>query len=347
MFTKIKYSFLKNHLKKPIYLILFVTSKCNLKCKHCFYSKKLNSSIPDLSLKEIGKFSQELGKLMVLNLTGGEPFAREDLFEIYKIFVKNNTPVDIAISTNGILTKKIYSDVSEMLKYGNMQNLAINLSLDGTEEIHNEIRGMDCYTHVIETYRKLVHQKEKYPQLSIVVSTVITNRNYKILDEFHKELKKVMPKLDFHNLEIMRGDPMDKHYNAPSIQQLEELKPVIFGIWGSYDYYKSRIKSRIAHKQKRILFNNYLKILKTKKQPWFCLAGKVHGVIDCNGDVSFCELLPKIGNLRRDSFAEIWNSEKADRMREFIKKRSCTCTHSCFQITNLVFNQFYWPRFII
>ena len=347
MINKIKYSFLKNRLEKPIYLIFFVTSKCNSKCEHCFFSKELNNPIKDLTLQEIDKFSKELGKLVWLSFSGGEPFMRKDFFEIYKIFVDNNKAENISIPTNGILIEKIFSDVSKMLEYGKVKNLTVNLSIEGPEKIHDKIRGVKCYGKIMETYKKLEPLKDKYKNFSIMVSTVITNKNYKILKEFHKELKKKMPKLDFHNLEIMRGDPKDKNYKAPGTEELRKLRPVIFKIWNSYDYYSSRLESRIADRTKKILYNKYIKILETGRQPWPCLAGKVHCVIDYKGDVFFCEILSKIGNLREKSFSEIWNSKEAGKMREFIKKRGCTCTHSCFQITNLLFNHLYWPRLLI
>ena len=347
MLNKIKYSFLKNRLKKPIYLIFFVTSRCNSRCKHCFFSKELNNKVKDLSLEEIDRFSKEIGKLLWLDFSGGEPFIRDDLFEVYKIFVKNTKAESISIPTNGILTENIYSTVKKMLEYGKVKNLNINLSIEGTKEIHNKIRGVDCYDKVIETYRKLAPLKKKYPQLSIMVSTVITNHNYNQLYELHKEIKRLMPNLDFHNLEIMRGNPKDKNFKAPSADALEKIKPLVFKIWASYDYYPSRIQARIADRAKKILFNSYLKIMRTNRQPWPCLAGKVHCVVDYKGDVSFCELLPSIGNLRKNSFTEIWNSKKAKEMRKFIEKRNCACTHSCFQITNLIFNHAYWPRLLI
>lgn len=346
MINKIKYSFLKNKLKNPIYLIFFATSKCNSRCRHCFFSKELNNPIKDLTLEEIDKFSKELGKLVWLSFSGGEPFMRKDFFEVYKIFIKNNKAENIAIPTNGILTQKIVSDVSKMLEYNKIKSLTVNLSLEGPKKIHDEMRGLKCYERVIETYNALEPLKNKYRNFSIMVSTVITNKNFKLLDEFHEELKKKMPKLDFHNLEIMRGDPKDKSYTPPSIEELKKMKTVVFKIWNHYDYYKSRLQSRIADRTKKILYDAYIQILETGKQPWPCLAGKVHCVVDYKGDVFFCEMLQKIGNLRESSFSEIWNSKEANKMREFIKKRSCSCTHSCFQITNLLFNHFYWPKLL-
>ena len=75
-------------LTGPLQLVLFITSKCNCDCTHCFYYKELNK-IEDLSLKELNKVSETVGRLRTLCLTGGEPFLRKDIVEIVKVFFKN------------------------------------------------------------------------------------------------------------------------------------------------------------------------------------------------------------------------------------------------------------------
>jgi hypothetical protein len=63
-----------------------------------------------------------------------------------------------------------------------------------------------------------------------------------------------------------------------------------------------------------------------------------------------CELLDKrIGNLRDHdySFKKVWNSHKANEIRNFIRDRKCFCTHECFYTTNLMFNPSFYPRLII
>lgn len=351
MINKIKYSFLKNGLRKPIYLIFFVTSRCNSKCKHCFFYKELNKPREmDLTLEEIEKVSKELGKLVWVDLSGGEPFMRDDLFEIFKIFVDNNQVESFSIPTNGILTEKIYSDVKKMLEYGKVKNFNLTLSLEGTKDIHNEIRGVKCYDQVFKTYERIKELKKKFSHLSIYVSTTLSNKNIDNLHDLHAELLNRMPELDYHNFEILRGDPKEKEYAPPSLRKLRKIKPFLFKIWKKYDYYNNKIQSKIAMNTKKNLYNIYLDILENNKQPFLCYAGKVHAVLDYQGNVYFCELPGvqggKLGNIRERSFMEIWNSKKAKAVRNFIKERKCTCTHSCFQITNYIFNQKNWFKLL-
>jgi radical SAM protein with 4Fe4S-binding SPASM domain len=130
------------------------------------------------------------------------------------------------------------------------------------------------------------------------------------------------------------------------VEQLEDKKGEIFKIWEKYNFYGKGIKSKIAMNAKKELFNTYINILKTKKQPFKCYAGKVHMALDNNGDVYLCELLPKVGNIREKSFSEIWKAYEAKKQRESINRRECYCTHSCFQNTNLIFNHRNWIKLL-
>ena len=92
--------------KYPVSLIQFVTEKCNAKCPHCFvdFSKMKH----ELTLEAIEKIALTSGNcLRNIALTGGEPFIREDLFEIADIWYKNSKTRTISITTNGSMPDRI------------------------------------------------------------------------------------------------------------------------------------------------------------------------------------------------------------------------------------------------
>jgi len=70
----------------PVSLIFFVTSRCNLLCRHCFYWEELNKKKGELELPEIEKIAKSLPNLLTVSLTGGEPYLRPDLPEIASAF---------------------------------------------------------------------------------------------------------------------------------------------------------------------------------------------------------------------------------------------------------------------
>jgi hypothetical protein len=56
-----------------------------------------------------------------------------------------------------------------------------------------------------------------------------------------------------------------------------------------------------------------------------------------NGDVSVCELHEPLGNLRTNSFWEIWNSANAQKLRQSIAQKECYCTTEVFLWPSIVF----------
>ena len=69
-----------------------------------------------------------------------------------------------------------------------------------------------------------------------------------------------------------------------------------------------------------------------------CEAGRILGVVEDNGDVKPCELLPAVGNLREGTFEEIWSSAEAKEARQRIVNKQCKCTHECNTFPSLMAN---------
>ena len=66
-------------------------------------------------------------------------------------------------------------------------------------------------------------------------------------------------------------------------------------------------------------------------------AGILSGVVYANGDVSVCETHAPLGNLRKKSFFEIWDSPEAQHLRAQIQAKECYCTNEVFLWPSLVF----------
>ena len=82
-----KNAFLTSYKSAPRELILYVTSTCNQKCSHCFYSAELNQP-NDLSFADYELISKNCNDIEAILIGGGEPFIRKDLPEIINIFYK-------------------------------------------------------------------------------------------------------------------------------------------------------------------------------------------------------------------------------------------------------------------
>ena len=95
--------------KSPISLIHFLTNRCNARCSFCFIDfDNPKTFAGELTIEEIEKLTKTMGNtLLNVNFTGGEPFARKDIIDIAKLYVKNTTIQSIYITTNGSLPDRI------------------------------------------------------------------------------------------------------------------------------------------------------------------------------------------------------------------------------------------------
>ena len=316
------------------FLIFFVTSQCNCRCGTCFYWKGLEKKDDDLSLDEIEKISATIGPFQTLLLSGGEPFLRDDLRELCKLFIKKSGLSVLAIPTNCTLTGRIVKFAEEILSEYPHLVLAINPSLDGLRETHDAIRGQSgVFDKVVETVSALSALRKKYPKLEVVINTVITDAN---AGEIEPLMDFVFDELDcdYHEFELLRGEPRERSMKLPPIGEIKRLHRVITK---NQERYLKRNAVRMAEKFAIAGLGLYVqkikeRVLAGRGSPMRCTAGRNIGVIEPNGDVRLCELLPSIGNLRKANydFPSVWNSAPAAELRKTISATKCACTHVCF-----------------
>src|SRR5467141_3677203 len=144
----------------PVLLNILVTSVCDMRCTHCFFTEELDDRPrKKLQMKthEIEKISETLGgNLGVLILAGGEPFTRTDLPEIARAFYANNKLGSLYITSNGQIQKRVIPDVIRILQECPQLNVTMALGIDGPKEQHDKIRQQPgSWDIVIDTARQL------------------------------------------------------------------------------------------------------------------------------------------------------------------------------------------------
>ena len=97
-------------------LIFFVTSRCNSKCRTCFYWEELNQDT-DLSFEEIERLSATMPRFNEIWLSGGEPTLRADLVEILELFYRANGVRSINLPANGMGVDLIFTMVSTTYRH--------------------------------------------------------------------------------------------------------------------------------------------------------------------------------------------------------------------------------------
>lgn len=328
------------HGGTPPFLVLFINSICNLTCDHCFYWRDLNSR-NDLTYDEIKKLSEDLGPIENLNLSGGEPFIRKEFAEIVRTFVRNNGVKQVYVPTNGYFTDKTEKALRSVLEEKDLVLFACEISLDGMPEYHNKFRGNDrSFEKAMETYEMLAALQKEDPRLRIHSISTATNQNMSEIWELTSYLHERCPKMDHHNLAIIRGDRKDPSLLTPPIDQYRALSEHVRSVWRERD--EGRFGSIV---EPMLQWAKTESVLQTR-QVIPCKAGVLTGVVYANGDVSMCEIHKPIGNLRQATFREIWNSPEAQQLRAQISAKSCWCTTEVFLWPSIVFQPLHLVRSI-
>lgn len=148
-----------------IYLLL--TERCNLNCKMCIREEK---TYKELSLKDLheSRIIEEFTKHDIV-ITGGEPTLCNDFIPIVNFL--NNKVNSLSICTNGTTDFYINKDFKE-------SHINIQISIDGTENIHNSIRGKNSYQRILSTISKL-----ETLEIPFTISSVVNRNNFSYMKD--------------------------------------------------------------------------------------------------------------------------------------------------------------------
>jgi radical SAM protein with 4Fe4S-binding SPASM domain len=289
---------------------IITTYRCTNQCHVC--------NIWKYPTKESEEFKpsllEKLPRLSFCNVTGGEPFLREDLDDIISILQKKSGRV--VISTNGFLTDRIVFLARKHKKIG------IRISLEGLPEANDELRGMkDGFDHGLRTLLELKNIGLRDIGFGITVS----DRNAKdMLELFYlaKYLKVEFATAVVHNSYYFHKSDNTISGKEKVIGCFEELIREFLKTWKVKTWY-------------RAYFNQGLiSYIQGNPRAIPCGAGSDLFFLDPWGEVRPCNGMEEeiwygsMGNLHRGAFEEIWNSEKARGIRETAK----ACPKNCWMI---------------
>ena len=341
--------------KEPISLIHFITNRCNARCSFCFIDfDDPNTFKGELSIEEIDKLTKTLGNsLLNVNFTGGEPFARSDLTEIAKLYIKNTTIQSIYITTNASLPDRIENFVKEIVSLEKKIELGIQISIDDFPNEHNKVRKIkNLFDHCIDTYFRL----KKYGEyVNPSVSITVTHENCDNIKNIFEYLF-VKCKVDSIKCAIVRDEGV---YKTPEIKKkkiFEAYSWLTSKISELSDqnllknYNKESLQGRLHNEKDKISWDLVKQMYLEPKYISPCHAGSLFGVISASGLIYPCEILEDkvLGDLRKNemNFMKIWNNNETSNVKKFIKKTNCNCTYECALSYNILGNYRYQHKLI-
>ncbi|KKO19434.1 MAG: radical SAM protein [Candidatus Brocadia sp.] len=289
---------------------IITTYRCPNKCHMCnvwkYPTKREEEFRPSIL--------EKLPQLDFANVTGGEPFVREDIDEIVHTLGKKAKR--IVISTSGFFTEKIL-DIARKNK-----NIGIRISIEGLPAANDELRGVkDGFDHGLRTLLELQRMGIKDIGFGITVS----DRNARDMIELY-QLAKGM------NVEFATAAVHNSFYFHKYDNQITKKDEAIACFEALI---RDLLKGKRIKNWYRAYFNyGLINYIKGNKRLLPCEAGSENFFLDpwgeirpCNGMEETC-WFDSMGNLNKESFEEIWNGERARQVREKVK----TCPKNCWMI---------------
>ncbi|MFL6355527.1 MAG: radical SAM protein [Nitrososphaeraceae archaeon] len=188
------------HSKPAMYGSVDVNNICNLHCSHCYWWLNRKNDAEDLSAEQWRQIIRRTFKkqhVYVVTLVGGEPTMRPDIIQVFC----EEMPRRVCIVTNGTYPLKRF------------ENLYFYwISLDGTEEVHDSIRGKGAYIKTkqnISEYIKGPDRKGKPAWKDIWITMTINSLNYNTIENLVEEWKGKVNKIGFQfHTPFIKNDPL-------------------------------------------------------------------------------------------------------------------------------------------
>jgi len=285
--------------------ILAVTYRCNTKCTMCYTWKYPSDREREIRPEHLASFPE----VVRLNITGGEPFIKEDLSEILDV-VKPKAK-RVVISSNGLLTKRTLEVMSRH------RDVGIRLSFDGIGDTHDRIRGVKgIHQKALETLKGLKALGIKDLGIAVTIS-----------DENAKDLVPLFRLAEEHGMELATAILHNAYYFHKMDNEIHDKQMV-----------ESEIKNLMRAYLQSSRPKNWFRAYFTKgiadhmngaERCLKCTMATDSFFIDPYGDIRPCNVLDHpFGNIKEKPFNEIWTSPEADEAR----RKVTDCAENCWMI---------------
>lgn len=299
------------NISKPTDASIILTYRCPMQCKMCNIWKNPTDKHKELKAEEL----RSLPKLKFINLTGGEPFVREDLEEIVDVcYTKTDR---IVISTSGWFDDRV---IALAKKY---PQIGIRISIEGLSQKNDDLRGRQGgFDKGLRTLLKLREMGVK----DIGFGCTVSNYNSKdmlSLYSLSRSLGMEFATASFHNSYYFHKEDNVVTNKDEVCRDFEELINL-------------QLKESHPKSWFRAFFNmGLINYIEGGRRMLPCEAGTMNFFIDPYGEVYPCNGLEErywkesMGNIRDShDFMDIWTSEQAEKVRAKVRK----CPKNCWMV---------------
>jgi MoaA/NifB/PqqE/SkfB family radical SAM enzyme len=319
-------------LKTMPVLVLMPHSRCNCKCVMCDIWKA-NSTARELTSSDLAPHIDTFRKLGVrrILLSGGEPLMHSNLWEFCRSLQTLN--VQISLLSTGLLLRDHARPICETCE-------EVIVSLDGSREVHNEIR------RIPHAYEKLedgiAALREVRAGFRVTGRCVLQRRNYSDLFSIAQAARS----LKLNQISFLTADVSSSAFNRPSPWSGERVAEIAL----DHDDVKrfEDLMEQFIHKFAADIQQGFIaeSAEKLRRLPAYfaairglrefpsirCNAPWVSAVVEADGSVRPCFFHNAFGNIHEEPFEDIVNGDAAVEFRRTLKVasdpicRKCVCT---------------------
>lgn len=321
------------------YVNFAVTFLCNSRCRMCdiwqIYRGKGAQARTELSVSEIERVfrSPLLQRLRSISLTGGEVFLRRDFAEIVGFFLGHFPQAAITIPTGSINPELSGQVLRRILRDYRPEKgrLFLSVSLDGIGLTHDHQRGI----RVFDKAMRVIEETLSLDGLRVGVSFTITRENWRDLPAVYRLARE--KGLEFSAQFAQSSETYYATTNPPTGWRTEDLHAIgdaleeVIGEMFAQMSFRQRVTDvRAYYFQRMVDYQSHPRRIFT------CYSGTHSFYLDPYGNVYPCITLNrKLGNVREQSFEDIWLGPQAQAIRQLIADRRCECWTPCEALPSL------------
>jgi MoaA/NifB/PqqE/SkfB family radical SAM enzyme len=312
---KITRVFRKMQRREPTFVSYNISNVCNEACPMCSVWQRRSGEV--LSIDEMEQIFRDLYGFgfMVTEISGGEPFLRQDIFDAFAMLDRIGFLYTTA--TNGTLLTP--ESIEHLRQAKGLLQLAVSIdSLD--RELYRRLRGRDLLETLLGNIELLVSARLPFPvKLNLVMNRFNYRETLEILS-YAKERKlylSVFPVnlgegfLHRSNPEEYRPDDRERREMAELFRELARLRKRGEPLWEYSGFYEKAA--------------DYVE----GKPVGPCDAAGLYIDLHADGGVSVCVDQPVIADLRSSSIAEIWPQVAAQRAEVARCSGATPCFYTC------------------
>lgn len=292
-----------------------VTERCDHVCTHCYqgdppadlsYENLLN--ILDQFRALVRRFrSASTSRFPAhINVTGGEPFLREDFFDLLERFHSLRREFNFAILTSGSMIDDAAAKRLRQFGPGFVQ-----VSMEGTPQTHDAIRGAGDYQRVVNAIKCL-----KKAGVAVLVSFTAHRGNYREFADVAAACKRLGVKRVWADRFVPIGGAAGQRGLVLSADETDELLSIMS---------KSRRKPLLLPCGTEVAMQRALQFRAGDGRPYRCQAGNELITVMADATLVPCRRIPiPAGNLLHNSLEELYvESSLLRKLREEYQPEGC------------------------